>query len=196
MVFGDSARDDEELSERLGALMSRANALPSDPPEELSAFEAAIERYVDSAEEGSLVGLFADAPADARTKPAGQVPHWFFATQDTLAINSLRALVLIASHPLQHARVREELGGGGDVEPLKAEQVGGLTYLEAAKEWTFNHFSHGPQGCPGAGLALFLGKALLAGVLLRSEPRVSQPALDPERPLPHLLDFFRVRVAL
>ena len=32
-------------------------------------------------------------------------------------------------------------------------------------DWSFNFFSHGPQGCPGAGLAMFLGQAVLARLL-------------------------------
>jgi cytochrome P450 len=66
----------------------------------------------------------------------------------------------------------------------------------AAEDWTFNQFSHGPQGCPGAWLALFLGKAMLAAVLQRRRPRLVEPTLDPARPLPHMLDFFAARVAL
>jgi cytochrome P450 len=260
VVLGDAAAEDEELSEQLAALMSKANSMPSEPAEGLAAFSAAIEGYVDAAEEGSLVGLIPEAPADPETRPAGQVPHWFFATQDTLAINSLRALALIASHPRQQTRVDEELAGLGAEPPLAARQVDGLDYLEACLEeamrlwptttmlsretveevdwdgetvpagtqllivntfhhrdrevvefadrfypeawtkgaapedWTFNHFSHGPQGCPGAGLALFLGKALLAALLARRRPLLVEPSLDPEKPLPHMLDFFRLRI--
>ena len=48
---------------------------------------------------GSLVGQFAEAPADAETKPVGQIAHWLFATGDTLAINAFRALAAArASH--------------------------------------------------------------------------------------------------
>ena len=36
---------------------------------------------------------------------------------------------------------------------------------DAATSWPFNFFSHGPQGCPGAGLAIFLGQAFLARLL-------------------------------
>jgi cytochrome P450 len=263
VIFGDEARDDARLSERLGELMSRANSLPSEPAQDLAPFMAAIERYVDSAEEGSLVSLIAEAPADAETEVAGQVPHWFFALQDTLAINSLRALVLIASHPRQRTKVEEELAAQAkEGPPLKADQVGQLVYLEAciqeamrlwpttpmlsretidevewngealpagtqvliinsfhhrdrevlefadrfypeawtkgaaSQDWTLNQFSHGPQGCPGAGLALFLGKSVLAALLSRRRPLPLRPTLDPDRPLPHMLDFFRVRLAL
>jgi cytochrome P450 len=263
VIFGDGARDDEKLSERLGDLMSKANSLPSEPAQDLAPFMTAIERYVDSAEEGSLVSLIAKAPADAETKVAGQLPHWFFALQDTLAINSLRALVLIASHPRQRTKVQEELAA--QVEegpPLNASQVSELAYLEACiqeamrlwpttpmlsretideVEWnseavpagtqvlivntfhhrdrevmefadrfypeawtkgaasqdrTLNQFSHGPQGCPGTRLALFLGKSVLAAILSRRRALPVEPKLDHERPLPHMLDFFSVRLAL
>jgi cytochrome P450 len=67
---------------------------------------------------------------------------------------------------------------------------------DAAEDWSFNHFSHGPQGCPGAGLALFVGKGMLANLLAKRQLRLLAPRLDPERPLPHTLDFFGVRFAV
>jgi cytochrome P450 len=66
----------------------------------------------------------------------------------------------------------------------------------AADDWSFNHFSHGPQGCPGTGIALFVGRALLAELLTQSHVSLAEPKLDPGRPLPHMLDFFRLRFAL
>ncbi len=258
IVFGESAADDEELSEMLAELMSKANSMPSEPAEELEAFERRIERYVDAAEPGSLASLAAEAPSDAETRVPGQFAHPFFAMQDTLAINSLRALALIASHPRQRTKVEEELAARGS---STAADVAGLSYLEAciqeamrlwptttmlsreavedvswngatipagtqivivntfehrdretleyadrfypeawtkgtaAEDWRFNHFSHGPQGCPGAGLALFLGKAMLATLLGRSRFRLVEPKLEPKRPLPHMLDFFSIRIA-
>ena len=65
----------------------------------------------------------------------------------------------------------------------------------AAEDWSFNHFSHGPQGCPGAGLALLLGKAVLADLMRQRRVRLLEPKLDPDQPLPHMLDFFRLRFA-
>jgi cytochrome P450 len=67
---------------------------------------------------------------------------------------------------------------------------------DAGEDWSFNHFSHGPQGCPGAGIALFVGKALLANLLLRRSVRLVEPRIDPARPLPDMLDHFAVRFAL
>jgi cytochrome P450 len=67
---------------------------------------------------------------------------------------------------------------------------------EADEDWSFNHFSHGPQGCPGAGLALFVGKAVLAELLTQRQVRLLEPSLNPDRPLPQMLDFFRLRFAV
>jgi hypothetical protein len=67
----------------------------------------------------------------------------------------------------------------------------------AADDWIFNHFSHGPQGCPGTALALFVGKAMLASLLSPgAEVRLLSPRLDPAKPLPHALDFFGLRFSL
>jgi cytochrome P450 len=66
----------------------------------------------------------------------------------------------------------------------------------AADDWSFNHFSHGAQGCPGTWLALFTGKALIAGLLQKRNVRLVSPQIDPEKPLPHMLDFFSIRFEL
>jgi cytochrome P450 len=63
---------------------------------------------------------------------------------------------------------------------------------DAPERWEFNHFSRGPQGCPGAGLAQFWGKAVLASLLRAAEVEATSP-LDPDRPMPHMLDFYSLR---
>jgi cytochrome P450 len=63
---------------------------------------------------------------------------------------------------------------------------------DAAERWEFNHFSRGPEGCPGAGLALLLGNAMLASLLRSRAVEVTSP-LDPDRPMPHMLDFYSLR---
>ncbi|MGH2950903.1 MAG: cytochrome P450 [Solirubrobacterales bacterium] len=262
VVLGDAARDDEELSAQLAELMSEANGMPGEPSEGYPELEARIGAYVEAADPQSLVGLFAEAPAGPETNPAGQVPHWLFAMQDTLAINAFRALALIASHPRQRAIMIEELTGAATADGLGAESVARLVYLEgcleeamrlwpttpmlsretlaetdwrgtavpagtqvlisntlfhrdrdrhayadrfaperwvegdAAEDWSFNHFSGGPQGCPGAGLTLFAGKALLAALLRERGVGLERPAIDPGRALPDMLDFFALRFRL
>ncbi len=63
-------------------------------------------------------------------------------------------------------------------------------------DWTLNHFSHGPQGCPGTGLAAFVGKGLVGGLLRSREVTALDGTIDPNRPLPHMLDFFSLRFEL
>jgi cytochrome P450 len=67
---------------------------------------------------------------------------------------------------------------------------------EAAREWSFNHFSRGPQGCPGAGITKLIGKAVLARLLRDHRVELLSPRLDPARPLPHMVDYFGIRLRL
>jgi hypothetical protein len=257
IVLGDGAAGDEALSDQLAKLMDEANRLPAPGPSELrDEFYAKLERYVDAAEDGSIVALFAEAPPIEH--PAGQVTHWLFALGDTLAINALRCLALIATHRYERVRALEELAGKN---LQKGAEVAGLAYLDgcleeamrlwpttpmlsritvgetdwdgkripadtqvlivntfnhrdtdtheyadrfapeawvsgdAGKDWTFNHFSHGPQGCPGAGLALFVGKAMVGRLLTECELTLTSPSLEPGK-LPHMLDYFGLKLAL
>ena len=66
---------------------------------------------------------------------------------------------------------------------------------DAADDWSFNFFSHGPQGCPGAGLAVWLGQAFLAQ-LLAGPHQLSLAGVDlsPGRPMPHAFDTGRARI--
>jgi cytochrome P450 len=241
----------------LGELMDKSNPPGRGDSELFERYTVALRGYVDDAEPGSLVGLFAEAPVTERTEPAGQVTHWLFALGDTLAINAFRCLALLAVFSDERARVLEEIEG---VDLLSGADVAGLARLgacideamrlwpttpmlsrvavhdteldgvkvpagtqllivntfnhrdrdaiewadrfdpdqwtsgDAGSDWLFNHLSHGPQGCPGSDLALFVGKAMLATVLRGHELRLVQPGIDPGRPLPRSLDFFGIRV--
>lgn len=66
---------------------------------------------------------------------------------------------------------------------------------DAGDSWLFNFFSHGPQGCPGAGLSVFLGQAFLAKLLAVRTP-LCDAGLDPGRSLPHALDIYGPRIRL
>jgi cytochrome P450 len=60
----------------------------------------------------------------------------------------------------------------------------------AGDDWSFNFFSHGPQGCPGAGLSAFLGQAFVGRLVTASDPMVtSGPRLVPGKSLPYTVDL-------
>jgi cytochrome P450 len=65
---------------------------------------------------------------------------------------------------------------------------------DAADDWSFNFFSHGPQGCPGAGLAIFLGQAVLARLIATSALELTGARLDPGRRLPYSLDIYGIGI--
>lgn len=67
---------------------------------------------------------------------------------------------------------------------------------DAADNWLFNFFSHGPQGCPGAGLSILLAQALLGRLLASARPELSGAKLDPRKPLPHALDISGLTITL
>lgn len=60
---------------------------------------------------------------------------------------------------------------------------------------SFTHFSRGPQVCPGVDLALLVGRTVLR-IALEHTVAVAAPRLPAEKPLPHMLDYFAVRVAV
>ena len=60
----------------------------------------------------------------------------------------------------------------------------------------FNHFSRGPQACPGTAIATGVGEEVLAALIERFDPRTASPSLDLRKPLPHMVDFFGIRVRL
>jgi cytochrome P450 len=66
----------------------------------------------------------------------------------------------------------------------------------AAEDWSFNHFSHGPQGCPGVALSLLVGRTMLATVLRDRAVTLLAPELHRSDSLPYSLDYFALRFAL
>lgn len=254
VVFGDAARDDDALLGALKALMLESNrvvGLKRSP--QLAALHTRIQSYLAAPGAGSLAALCATAGADDDTKVEGQIPHWLFAMDETLAANTARALALIATHPDAAARVRREVESADLSTP---EGIHALKYVEAciqeamrlwpttpllAREaivpdtlsgmtvpagtqvlipsgflhrdpelipfadaftpdfWVgegrahrFYHFSSGAQVCPGAPLALFIAKAVVATLLAGARYTLRRPPLDPSRPLPHAYDYFKL----
>jgi cytochrome P450 len=66
---------------------------------------------------------------------------------------------------------------------------------DAANRLPFTQFSRGPQVCPGIELALLVGRTVLR-VALEHTVAVASPKLSEDGPLPHMLDFFAVRVVV
>jgi cytochrome P450 len=128
VIFGDRARGDQELTALLEKRMHEANRLvATGGDDDLFELHGRLERYLREAEEGSLVSLFPNATQTDRTRVVHQIPHWMFATRDTLAMNVARALAVIADVEEVEHRVREELDG---VDLTSPEDVDGLRYLE------------------------------------------------------------------
>jgi cytochrome P450 len=67
---------------------------------------------------------------------------------------------------------------------------------DAADEPAFNHFSRGPQGCPGQRLSLHAGNVVVTELLQRHSLKLRSPKLDPDKPLPHMLDYFGIKLEL
>jgi cytochrome P450 len=238
VVLGDAARDDEQLTDLLAAMMDEANKLPKEgESDHLEPFLKSIRGYLEAAEPGSLAGLVAEAPADEETRVERQLTHWLFAMGDTLFINAFRTLAMIATYPnrgdveaclqetmrlwpttplLSRETLEETEWEGGTVpagtqilisntfnhrdrqrhEGANRFEPEAWTEGDRASDWSLNHFSHGPQGCPGASLALLVGTATLSSLLDRRQVRLLSPQLDPTRPMPEMLDFFQIRFAL
>ena len=128
VVFGDRARGDQQLTGLLAKLMEEANRIAglktSDDYYELY---GRIERYLADPEPGSLIARVSQAPQTDRTRVAHQVPHWMFATRDTLGANVYRALAAIAADAALCARVRGEIAGADLSDPAA---VDGMRLLE------------------------------------------------------------------
>jgi cytochrome P450 len=62
-----------------------------------------------------------------------------------------------------------------------------------SSDFRFNHLSNGSQDCPGGPLVRLLGKAVLAQLLDGYALTLLGSTLDPEKPLPHMLDSASIR---
>jgi cytochrome P450 len=74
----------------------------------------------------------------------------------------------------------------------------GWTQGRAREDFSLNHFSHGPQGCPGAHIALGIGSEVLRATFdeVPGLRLASGASLNPQEPLPHALDPYALRFAV
>ena len=130
VIFGDSARGDQELTDLLAQLMCEANRIVAGEAESSDAYHelhGRMEWHLRDPEPGSLVARFAEAPQTDRTRVVHQLAHWIFAMRDTLGLNAYRALAAIVADPAVEERVRSEMEG---VDLSDAAAIDGLRYLE------------------------------------------------------------------
>ena len=128
VIFGDQARDDQELTARLETLMGEANRLIGlNHDDDYYELYAGIERYIREPGPESLVAQVAETPSSVRTRVTQQIPHWMFAMRDTLGANAYRALAAIVADPAVLQRATEEIGAADLSDPTAIQN---LTYLE------------------------------------------------------------------
>ena len=134
VIFGDGAREDQELTGVLERLMGAANRLVGlSTNAEYYELYAGLERYVRDPGPDSLVARIAGAPHTDDTRITQQIPHWMFAMRDTLGANAYRALAAIVADGQIEQRVREELAGAQLTDP---DAIDRLHYLEGCLQET------------------------------------------------------------
>jgi cytochrome P450 len=112
VICGDAAGYDRALTDLLARLRADANWAFLRPRRAglRRRFYDRLNEHLARAEPGSLAALIAALPAAEATAPADQVAQWLFAF-DAAGIATFRTLALLAAHPAQAERAREEIGG-------------------------------------------------------------------------------------
>ncbi len=119
VVFGDAAREDHELWDMMIQLRSHANwafLRPRNTALRERLFER-IRGYLRRADPDSLVGSIPRMHIAGDVAPEHEIPQWLFAF-DPAGMATFRALGLLAAHPDQAARAREELHRGDVYRPF------------------------------------------------------------------------------
>jgi cytochrome P450 len=128
VIFGVDADKARPLFDRLTRMMRESNRVFAlRKSGQFDVFYEGIRAQLAMPGPGSLASLCPHIPASSKTQVENQIPHWMFAIRETLAINTARALALLASHPRQESYARQELADGGDLTPQKIHD---LRYLE------------------------------------------------------------------
>ncbi|WP_230533605.1 cytochrome P450 [Microvirga roseola] len=135
VVLGDSARDDHELTEMLAKLRAVSNWGFLHPKRAKLAkqFHDRLNQYLSRAETGSLAGRIAALPKTDETSPSHQVAHYLFAF-DPGGMATFRTLALLATHPDERARAREEIDAAGETVRKDLPFVRAC-FLESLRLW-------------------------------------------------------------
>ena len=128
IIFGVDVEVGRPLFDRLNRMMRESNRVSGlRKSRDFDAFYADIRTELASPAAGGLVSHCTHMASSDATRVENQIPHWMFAIRETLAINTARALALLASHPDQDGRARSEMIWQGDITP---PDIHDLQYLE------------------------------------------------------------------
>ncbi len=99
VVFGESARDDRELTDMVTRLRKDANWAFLKPKRKAlrERFLRSVQERLDRAEPGSLAELMTRVHSTSTTEPANQVPQWLFAF-DPAGMTTFRTLAALSTH--------------------------------------------------------------------------------------------------
>lgn len=135
VVLGDSYRDDKqltELTEKLRADGNWAFLKPVDKSGRQDLLDQ-IRAALDKAEPGSLAAFMSELDFGSEDQPANQIPQWLFAF-DPAGMASARALALLAEHPEEMRKAREQITAEGDETAPMLQQLRG-SVLESLRLW-------------------------------------------------------------
>jgi cytochrome P450 len=134
IIFGVDPEKGRPLFDRLTRMMREGNRVFAlRKSKHFDEFYEGIRAQLAIPGPGSLAALCPHIASSSKTQVENQIPHWMFAIRETLAINTARALALLASHPHQEEYARQELAGSGE---LTAQKIHDLRYLEGCVQET------------------------------------------------------------
>ncbi|HWF07609.1 MAG TPA: cytochrome P450 [Bryobacteraceae bacterium] len=133
VMFGDGAREDDELLETMASLRRAANWAWLAPRQDrlLARLLRRICEYLERAEPGSLAAMARDIEPLADIAPEHQIPQWLFAF-DSTATATFRALALLAAHREYARGVRQEVESRGSASDLPLTRS---AVLESLRLW-------------------------------------------------------------
>lgn len=135
LVLGQSAREDNSVTDQLWTLRSQGNWSYLLPHRRRlrDRFTENLYRYAAAADPDSLIALVNRTPAESTVDPLGQVPHWLFAF-DAAGIVTIRALALLATHPQHRRRAMDEIFATDPRQPGQYSYLRACL-LESARLW-------------------------------------------------------------
>jgi cytochrome P450 len=133
IIFGASAADHSDLLEKLTKMMRESNRLfLLRTSKEFESFYAEIRQQIATSQADTLAAACSQAPQTEETKVENQIPHWMFAMSETLATNTLRALLLVVAHANVEERIRAGVAASRLDEARSVAGIYSLKYLEGS----------------------------------------------------------------